>query len=146
VPYVQFNNFFLDQFGGFTFKNIHTALLEHVFQIHQPEQQPTIYSCISDNHFEIIVLQENKLLFFNSFEYQTPQDFIYYVLFVYEQLKLDTNNDTLHVFGMIDNQSDLYALAYTYIKNITFVKPTINSSVFNISDEIAQKHFILLNA
>jgi hypothetical protein len=34
----------------------------------------------SEGHFEIIVIQNQKLLLFNSFDYQT-EDFIYYVLF-----------------------------------------------------------------
>jgi hypothetical protein len=42
----------------------------------------------SEGHFEIIVIQNQKLLLFNSFDYQTP-DFIYYVLFTAEQLSLN---------------------------------------------------------
>jgi hypothetical protein len=43
----------------------------------------------SEGHFEIIVIQNQKLLLFNSFDYQTPEDFIYYVLFTAEQLSLN---------------------------------------------------------
>jgi hypothetical protein len=45
----------------------------------------------SEGHFEIII-QNQKLLFFNSFDYQTPEDFIYYVLFTAEQLSLNPEN------------------------------------------------------
>jgi hypothetical protein len=38
-------------------------------------------SFFSQGHFEIIVIQNQKLLFFNSFDYETPED---YVLFTAE--------------------------------------------------------------
>jgi hypothetical protein len=42
--------------------------------------------------FEIIVIQNQQLLLFNSFEYLTPEDFIYYVLFTAEQLNINPEN------------------------------------------------------
>jgi hypothetical protein len=41
----------------------------------------------SEGHFDCY--QNQKLLLFNSFDYQTPEDFIYYVLFTAEQLSLN---------------------------------------------------------
>ena len=35
---------------------------------------------INTGHFEIIVVQNQKLLLFNSFDYNTPEDFFYYIL------------------------------------------------------------------
>jgi hypothetical protein len=52
----------------------------------------------SEGHFEIIVIQNQKLLF-NSFDYQTP-DF-YYVLFTAEQLSLNWKL-SLELIGNID--------------------------------------------
>ena len=146
IPYVQFNNFFIDQFGGFTFKNVNTAFLEYILQTDFPSEVSSVYSCISEHHFEVIVMKGNEFIFFNSFEYQTAQDFIYYILFVFEQLKLDTHQHTLHLFGQIDTTSELFTLAYTYIKNIVVYDHKTQASVFNITEDELKKHFILLNS
>jgi hypothetical protein len=70
----------------------------------------------SEGHFEIII-QNQKLLFFNSFDYQTPEDFIYYVLFTAEQLSLNPENFPLELIGNIDSESH-FKIAYKYIRNV----------------------------
>ena len=47
--------------------------------------------------------------------------FIYYILFTYEQLELDPNEVALNLTGNIEEDSELYKIAYTYIKDISFV-------------------------
>jgi hypothetical protein len=41
----------------------------------------------SEGHFEILLSKSEVII--NSFDYQTPEDFIYYVLFTAEQLSLN---------------------------------------------------------
>jgi hypothetical protein len=46
----------------------------------------------SEGHFEIIVIQNQKLLLFNSFDYQTPEDFIFVLP---EQLSLNPKTELI---------------------------------------------------
>jgi hypothetical protein len=43
----------------------------------------------SEGHFENYCYPKSEVVIFNSFDYQTPEDFIYYVLFTAEQLSLN---------------------------------------------------------
>jgi hypothetical protein len=74
----------------------------------------------SEGHFEIIVIQNQKLLLFNSFDYQTPEDFIYYVLFTAEQLSLNPENFPLELIGNIDSEI-FFKIAYKYIRNVSLM-------------------------
>ena len=81
---------------------------------------------VQREQFEIIYAPEGKLVFFNSFPYQSKEDFIYYLLFVLEQLKLDREKSKLILMGEIEKDSAIYKLLYTYIHEVTFGKKTSN--------------------
>tara|TARA_R110002096_G_scaffold149876_2_gene311524 strand:+ start:6762 stop:7589 length:828 start_codon:yes stop_codon:yes gene_type:complete len=116
VPYININNFIYDKFGTFTFKHVSTILVEQVLWIEKHSNIPKIYVNVSKNHFEMIVINNSKLVLYNTFDYSTKEDFIYYILFTAEQLEL--NPETLHLvfIGDIDSKDELYAMAYKYIR------------------------------
>ncbi|WP_303317536.1 DUF3822 family protein [Flavivirga abyssicola] len=120
VPYININNFIYDKFGAFTFKHVSTILIEEILQIEKNTNTPRAYLNICKNHFEIVIIEKGKLLLYNTFEYTTKEDFIYYVLFTAEQLNL--NPETLNVafIGDIKESDDVYQIAYKYIRNISF--------------------------
>ena len=99
---------------------------------------------VSDTHFEIVVIQNQKLELYNSFEYKTPEDFIYYILFTAEQLHLNPESFKLELLGKIDTESPLYTIAYKYVRNVAMMD---YSSVFNsLSEAQKREHFILINS
>lgn len=116
VPYININNFIYDKFGSFTFKHVSTILVEKILLIEKHSDVPKVYVNISKNHFEIIVVNAAKLQLYNSFEYNTKEDFIYYVLFTAEQLKLNPEKLNLIFIGDVDTKNELYIIAYKYIR------------------------------
>ena len=116
VPYININNFIYDQFGSFTFKHVSTILIEHLLLIEKDSNIPKVYVNISNNHFEMIVINKTKLLLYNTFDYSTKEDFIYYILFTAEQLELDPETLSLVFIGDIDSKDELYIIAYKYIR------------------------------
>lgn len=121
VPYVNINNFLFQNFGEFNFKHHSTILLEKLLTI-DGSNEKRMYVNVSKNTFDIVILENKKLIFYNTFSYLTKEDFIYYILFTAEQCQLKTEDFKLFFMGKIDVKSDLYKIAYTYIKNIFFLK------------------------
>jgi len=121
IPYVNINNLFFEKYGAFHYKHFATILLENIFQSASTSEEPTVYVHVQKTHFEIIVIQQKKLLFYNSFEYSSSEDFIYYVLFSLEQLQLNTNTLQLYFLGDIDKSDVLYTVTYTYVRHVAFL-------------------------
>ena len=72
VPYVAFNNYFIDKFGSFTYKHIFTPLIEYASsQPSKDEQKIWLYK--SDETLVILAFKNNELMFFNSFDYKRNQ-------------------------------------------------------------------------
>jgi hypothetical protein len=101
---------------------------------------------INSEHFEIIVVQNQKLLLFNSFEYASPEDFLYYILFTAEQLGMNPEEFPLELIGKIDMKSEYYQLAYNYIRNVSLLDVSDLQAKNNFSEAENRTHFILFNS
>lgn len=146
IPFVNLNNFFLEKFGSFEYKHFSTILVENLLNTYKFSEHPHLFANINDNHFEIVVIANNKLLFYNSFKYQTKEDFIYYILFTAEQLQLNPEKFELVLSGSISKENEYYKIAYKYVRNISLIenrsKYKFNS---NVNEAIKRKYFTLLN-
>lgn len=146
IPYVNINNFFIDQFGSFDYKHANSILVAQLLDASKNNDDKKMIVNFNLGHFEIVVLQNQKLLFFNSFDYKTPEDFLYYLLFTAEQLNMNPENFKLELLGTISQEDDFYQLAYKYIRNIEFfdVSELQKSNDFSTAENL--KHFILFQS
>jgi hypothetical protein len=141
VPYVNINNFLFQNFGEFEYKHYSSVLLEKLFSI--ATNDICCYIHVSKSTFDIVIIKNSNLQFFNIFEYKTKEDFMYYVLFTLEQLDLSTEETLVSILGDMEEDSDLFRLMYTYIRNIDFLSS--KNAVFNNQKEISKhSNFILL--
>ena len=120
VPYMNVNNYLFEKFGPFEYRHAATLLTTHFLREKHPESKPVMYVHINPGHFDILILKDRKLVFFNSYTYTTPEDFIYYLLFTAEQLDLNPNTFELRFFGTVDESSPVYTYAYKYVRNVSF--------------------------
>jgi hypothetical protein len=95
-------------------------------------------------YFELIVLSGTKLLLCNQFNYSCENDVIYYVLYVFDQLKLPPDSTELVLHGNFPQAAPLYQLFKKYIRKTVFAKPT---SLFNYSytfNQLPEHYFTTL--
>lgn len=144
IPYVNLNNFFIDQYGSFDYKHAATILVSKLLDFSKNKEERKMFVHVNDNHFDIVVVQNQKLLLFNSFEYKTPEDFIYYILFTAEQLQLNPENFILEFLGSISENDAFYQIAYKYIRNISLLDVSEINNSFSKNEN--REHFILLHS
>ena len=128
------------------YKHSSTLLIDTLLQ-KVTQEGASYYINVCQNHFEIIVVENGKLLLYNTFEYKTKEDFIYFLLFTVEQLKSDPETLQLYFSGQITEDSELYTIAYTYIRHIQFIDP---KHTFKFAAQSKPNHnynhFIILNS
>ena len=146
VPFMNVNNFLIDRFGSFDYKNTNSILVAKLLDASKNREEKQVYVHVQDTHFEIIVAHNQKLLLYNSFEYTTPEDFLYYLLFTMEQLSLNPESISVLALGKITDTDPCFELAYKYIRNIALYDTTALSEKYTINNHDARQHFILLNA
>lgn len=147
VPYVNFNNYIFDTFGEFVFKHSSTLLIDTILQKSKASDVSEVIVNVNTDFIEVLVVQNRKLQLFNTFEYMTKEDFIYYILFVYEQLQLDVESTKIKVLGSIDHDDDLYAILYTYIRHVEIIPSQFNYKFAEgIYTEHLHHHYLILNS
>jgi hypothetical protein len=144
IPFVNINNFLLDKYGTFIYKHSSTILIEKLLNNYKNLEDNFYFVNISKNNFEIIVFKNKKLELFNSFNFNTKEDFIYYILFTAEQLNLNPEELKLVLLGEIEKESELFTILYQYVRNITFYEPS-NFSTLLKNEISSHSHFTLLN-
>ncbi|MBS7231211.1 DUF3822 family protein [Flavobacterium psychroterrae] len=146
IPYININNFLIDTVGSFDYKHVNSILVEKILESSKNNDQKKMVVNFNPNHFEVIVVQNQKLLLFNSFEYQTPEDFIYYLLFTAEQLSLNPESFPLELLGTIHQNDAFYEIAYKYIRHISFLDVSTLQEKNSFSTAQNQKHYILFQS
>lgn len=146
VPYVAFNNFFIDQFGEFTYKQINTCLVEYVLNETKDSKDYIVHCNVHKDHFQIIVSNNGNLILFNSFEIRSPEDFIYYILFTFEQMKLNPESTKIILFGSVEKGDPNYEIVYKYIRNVFVLDAEFKANSLNIETKQLQNNFILIHS
>lgn len=146
IPYVNINNFFIDQFGSFDYKHANSILVSKVLEASKNNDTKKMVVHFNVGHFEIIVVQNQQLLLFNSFDYSSPEDFLYYILFTAEQLSLNPENFPLEIVGTLTETSPYYQIAYQYVRNISLFDVSNLQRSNSFSEAINRQHFILFNS
>lgn len=143
IPFVHLNNYLFDKFGSFEYKHSSSVLVESLLKETLANDKTHFFVNVETGIFQIVVLKNKKLEFFNTFNFKTKEDFIYYILFTAEQLSLNPEEFLLSFLGDIEKESELYEITYKYIKNINFFQPNyILAEDLKISNH---SHFTLLN-
>ena len=79
-----------------------------------------LYSIFYSNSLTLMLYKEGKLQVVQNFEYSNPEDTAYHLLNVCKSFEVQTDSVTLHISGMIDEKSNLFAAIYKYLLNIEF--------------------------
>ena len=143
IPYVNINNYLFQNFGEFEYKHHSTVLIEKLLNSTNNIEK-TMFVNVSKSSLDIVVIENNQLILFNTFSYNTKEDFIYYILFVAEQLNLNVNEFSLHFTGKVNLEDAIYKITYKYIKNVYFLES--NNTLFSELNIASHSNFILLGS
>ena len=141
VPYVNINNYLFQNFGEFDYLHHSTILIDKLLSKNVSTEKE-VYVNVSKNNLDIVVLKNKKIELSNTFRFQTKEDFIYYILFVFEQLKLNTEEIKLFFIGDIEEESEIYKITFQYIRNVSFLES--ENKIFNQLEQSNHTNFILL--
>ena len=105
-----------------------------------------VFVQINRNAFECIIFNNKKLLFFNSFQYKSAEDLLYFLLYVMKQHNLDPEKQKVVLMGNLTRSSAIAAKAAKYIRFVHFINKNPQDD-FSVAFEAVEDHqfFNLLN-
>lgn len=99
-----------------------SPLSERVLAASKNQNDKRVHAHIRQGQFDIVVSENGKLLLANIYTYQSPEDFIYFLLFAAEQLKLNPEKFELEISGEVEEKSAISAIANKYVRNVKFAE------------------------
>jgi len=134
-------------FPGVPVHHFSSALVENILIRNKNfGQGEMIFVNVRKQWLDIIVLDGRKLLFFNSFQYRTKEDFAYYLMYVIEQLGMNPEMVELVLMGEIIKISDIFNITTRYVRHVNFISRSEENSYSYVFDEIPEHfHYNLLN-
>lgn len=71
---------------------------------------------------QLLLFDGKELIFSNQFDFKTTQDFLYYLMLIFDQFLLDQEEVPVLISGLLLENSEIYQAMYKYIRHIGFVQ------------------------
>lgn len=104
-------------------KHFHSAgtLINALLTNYKNEHNANMIAHIKNGYFELAIIENRKLKYFNRFSFLTSEDVVYYTLNVCENLKISPEEIEFKIAGEIEKKSTVYNLLYKYFRNISTI-------------------------
>jgi len=137
-------DWFRKQYPGKDLRVVHhtTSLIEGILNINTTNNiEPSVSLLVEEKQMTVIVRQGRQLLFCNSFYYSTPEDLLYFVLFVFDQLKLNQETTQVSLLGDIAPDAAAFARLRQYIRRVNFGRKPSSMYFGYLFDEIPEHRY-----
>ena len=89
-------------------------------------------------------MQNNNMLFFNNFKFNSKDDFLYFIVSTMEQLHLDIHDTPVVFMGSIMPNSEVVSVCEHYIGRLSFAKSSTESNSL-VKGLPYHSYYIILN-
>ncbi len=128
------------QYNNIKYHHASSTLIDTLVANNKNQTGKKLYVHVQETHFETLVIDGKNLIFYNTFNYHSPEDFIYYLLFAFEQLQLNPEKTETILLGEVEKSSDVYNVAQKYIRTIKFAERSVDSD-YSYQLQTLPKHF-----
>ncbi len=104
------------------FHHATTPFLLGTQQLSQHRNGHFMYVNVLDQKMHVVLFQDRDLLFSNIFSFRATQDFLYFVLLIFDQFKLKPETMPVYLAGQIVKESEIFRMLYRYVRHIEFLQ------------------------
>lgn len=97
--------------------HVSTAMRQYIY----PSQMSKNVCMLTDNKLHFMSYAKGDLKVYNSFDFRSKEDVLYYLQLVSDFAEVDKENDSLELGGWIDESSEMYKVVRPYFRNIDWV-------------------------
>ncbi|MFN3952006.1 MAG: DUF3822 family protein [Thermaurantimonas sp.] len=112
-------NQFITKFSPSRFRLSNTSVSDRILRTMEITGQAVYVDLLKDGFF-ILIGNKGKLLLYNYFKTDTPEDVVYHVLFCMEQFGLNPEKIPVMVSGYISENDANHVILKKFIKNLHF--------------------------
>ena len=118
-----------------------TVFIKSCFE-YAPEGK-VVFVNVRNRDFDVVVVSDGKLLFYNNFPFKTKSDFAYFLLFALEQNHVSGLETPVCFSGLILPDSEIIELCSRYIKYLLFIEDRHVMQVSKALEEVPYQYYHL---
>lgn len=137
-------NWLQSNYASIPIKTLHQSsiVIEGVLQYNHSSSMDGVFIYLNRNNLHISVTSRKQLQYYNVFNCNTPEEFVRYILLVFQELRLDPNQIKVTLWGSFDVDSPYYKNLYKYIRHVSFAsKPSFLKFNFQF-DELFDHEYL----
>lgn len=136
---------FLDSFyPKIKIKYIHelSSVIEGLVNTAGSKTQTQLSAFFHGKFVSIILIDQGKIQFFNTFTIHNPEDAVYYILSVMNSVNISGKEGSIEVYGEIEEKSELYRQLNRFIKEVRMgERPKLLYYNYEFDEIPVQRHF-----
>jgi len=113
-----------EKFPQAGFRHHSSIFVEYELAQNKGSNRNEVHVYIFQGYMDVVAIQAGKLLLYNRYYIQTSNDFTYFLLWLYEELKLKPDDSPCFLYGEIVEKSEMFDLAWRYLKNVRIAEKT----------------------
>lgn len=117
-----------DHFSDIRFQPIMQSIWDHLHEASFTGMFKKLYGYFHDKKLEIIGYDKNRFKFYNTYQIKHFKDAAYFLLYVWNQLELDSQRDELHIVGDIPDREALTKELKRFLCKVYYLNP---SAIYN---------------
>lgn len=118
-----------------------TVFLDSCFE-YAPEGK-VVFVNVRKRDFDVIIVNNGKLLFSNNFKFNTKADFAYFLLFALEQNQVSGLDVPVCFSGLILPNSEIIGLCSRYLKYLLFIEDRHVLQVSPVFEDVPYQYYHL---
>ncbi len=130
-------NVITDRFEKVQFIQASTPVWHHLHKRSFTGHHNKLYGYFHEKQLDIFCFQQNRFKFCNTFEATQCQDSLYFLLNVWKQLRMEAEQDEIHIVGKIPEQDNLLQELKRYLCKVFIINPSADfqqSPVSKVAD------------
>lgn len=113
----------VNRFRNVKFYHQATPFIKSIFEKNANKEKECVYINMNSKFVDIAVAGENRLKLYNTFQFQNETDLLYFVLYIYKQLNLDTQKNKLFISGDQGDKPQYFKALRKYINTVNYLEP-----------------------
>ncbi len=110
-------------------------------------ENDTLFLHVNDGSYYLTGFKNNKLLYHNSFTYNTKEDFIFFLLAAIEQLGYNPETVDLILLGKIEKSDEVFQMIHQYTGSHHYIEVNPAVKLSYVLEEMRRyRHYVLFNA
>ena len=118
LPFVNINNYLIEKFKKIEFYHFNTITINKLFE----NNSYNSLNCIIENFkLRLLVLKNGEVILFNSYEYKTLDDVLFYILLALNDKNYRRKNIKINIFSL-DKVQEIKNKFSKFLENMTVKK------------------------